>query len=301
MQRDLPAPRFVEANGIELAYDSFGNASAPALLLIMGLGTQMIAWDEEFCERLAARGYHVIRFDNRDIGLSTKFPEAKVPSLSGLLMRNLAGLQVKPGSVPYMLGDMAADTLGLLDALNISSAHVVGASMGGAIAQELALRHPGRVRTLTSIMSTSGARGLPGPSREALSLLLQASPTDFDGYVARHQQAMKLLRGTSTPEEAEQDAQRALRAFNRSVNPAGYRRQLAAIIASGSRKPRLAKMQTPTLVIHGDADPLIPLECGLDVARTVPGARMLTVKGMGHALPPRDWPPIIDAIAAHAV
>lgn len=301
MHRDLPAPRFVQANGIELAYDSFGDAAAPALLLIMGLGTQMIAWDEEFCERLAARGYHVIRFDNRDVGLSTHLAEAAVPDISALLMRSLAGMQIKKGSVPYTLAEMAADAAGLLDALGIASAHVVGASMGGAIAQELALSHPGRVRTLTSIMSTSGAPGLPGPRAEALALLMQPAPIDFDGYVARHQQAMKLLRGTATPEESELDAQRARRAFGRGINPPGYKRQLAAIIASGSRKPRLAALRTPTLVIHGDADPLVPIECGLDVAQTVPGARMLTVKGMGHALPPRDWPPIIDAIAAHAV
>jgi pimeloyl-ACP methyl ester carboxylesterase len=301
MNRNPPALRFVQANGIELAYDSFGNAAAPPLLLIMGLGTQMIAWDEEFCERLAARGYYVIRFDNRDVGLSTLFAQAEMPDVSVLLMRSLAGLEIKKDSVPYTLSDMAADAVGLLDALGISSAHVVGASMGGAIGQELALSHPGRVRTLTSIMSTSGARGLPGPRAEALTLLMQPAPTDLAGYIARHQQAMKLLRGTATSEESEQDAQRAQRAFSRGVNPAGYKRQLAAIIASGSRKSRLAAMQTPTLVIHGDADPLVPIECGQDVAQTVPGARMLVINGMGHALPPRDWPPIIDAIAAHAV
>ena len=300
MHLSPPAPQFAKTNGVELAYDSFGSASAPALLLIMGLGTQMIAWDEEFCEQIAARGYHVIRFDNRDIGLSTKFPQAGVPNISALMMRALARLSIKEGSVPYTLRDMAADTVGLLDALGIQSAHVVGASMGGAIGQEIALRYPERVRTLVSIMSTSGAPGLPAPRSEALALLLQPAANDRAGYIERHQRVMKILRGTASAEESAQDAARAERAFDRSTNPEGYKRQLAAIIASGSRKPRLASLRVPTLVIHGDMDPLVPIACGMDVAHTVPGAQMVTIEGMGHALPPRNWPRIIDAITAHA-
>lgn len=298
---ELPETRFARANGIELAYDSFGDAAAQPLLLVMGLGTQMIAWDEAFCEQLAARGYHVIRFDNRDIGLSTRLAHAGLPNIRALMMRSLANKVVDSASVPYTLADMAADTVGLLDALNIPNTHVVGMSMGGAIAQEIALRHPQRVRTLVSIMATSGAPGLPPPQVAALSMLLTPTPTDRAGYIERHLQVMKLLRGGIFLEEEKSDAQRAARAFDRGLHPAGYVRQLAAIIASGSRKERLASLRTPTLVIHGDRDPLVPIECGQDVAQTVPGACMLTIRGMGHTLPRAAWPKIIDAIAEHAV
>ena len=301
MNRDLPQPLYARANGIELAYDSFGDADAQPLLLIMGLGTQMIAWDEAFCERLAARGYRVIRFDNRDIGLSTKFSEAGVPDIGKLLMLALSGEDVSAVSVPYTLAEMAQDAVGLLDVLGIDSAHIVGASMGGAIAQEIALRHPQRVRTLVSIMATSGAPGLPPPKPDALALLMTPSPTDRDGYLERYLRMMKILRAGEFPDEEALDPARAARTFERGLNPAGYARQLAAIIASGSRKERLASLRTPTLVIHGDVDPLVPVECGIDVARSVPGARMLTIEGMGHALPAATWQRIIDGIAEHAV
>jgi pimeloyl-ACP methyl ester carboxylesterase len=172
--------------------------------------------------------------------------------------------------------------------------------MGGAIGQEIALRHPGRVRTLVSFMATSGAPGLPPPRPEALQVLLTPAPTDRAGYVARQQHVMKILRAGAYPEEEALDAARAERAFERGLNPPGYARQLAAIIASGSRKERLASLRVPTLVIHGDADPLVPIECGIDVARTVPGARMVTIPNMGHALSKWTWAPIVDAIAAHA-
>ena len=301
MNRDLPPTLLARSNGIELAYDSFGDPAAQPLVLIMGLGTQMIAWDEAFCERLAARGYCVIRFDNRDIGLSTKLSNAAVPDIAKLLMQALSGKPVDAASVPYTLADLAADTVGLLDTLGIDSAHIVGASMGGAIGQETALRYGKRVRTLVSIMATSGAPGLPPPTPEAMQVLLMPSPTDRAGYVERHQRVMKVLRGGAFPDEEALDAARATRAFERGINPAGYARQLAAIIASGSRKERLAALRTPTLVIHGDHDPLVPIECGIDVAQTVPGARMVKIAGMGHALPASTWPQIIDAIAEHAV
>jgi pimeloyl-ACP methyl ester carboxylesterase len=301
MRRDPPPTFFAPSNGIELAYDCFGDPAAQPMLLIMGLGTQMIAWDEVFCERLAARGYYVIRFDNRDIGLSTKLAQAGVPDIGKLLMQALAGLPVSAESVPYTLADMANDAVGLLDALDIRSAHIVGASMGGAIAQEIALRHPRRLRTLVAIMATSGAPGLPPPTPEALSVLATPAPTDRAGYIARQSSVMKILRAGDFPEEEQLDAARAQRSFERGLNPPGYARQLAAIIASGSRKERLSALRAPTLVIHGDADPLVPIECGRDVARTVPGATMVTVKGMGHALPAWAWPQIIGAIAEHAV
>ena len=301
MRPTQPPTQFALANGMELAYDCFGDPAGQPLLLIMGLGTQMIAWDEAFCERLAARGYRVIRFDNRDIGQSTWLTAAGIPDIGKLLAQALGGLPVEASSVPYTLADMADDAVGLLDALGIDNAHVVGASMGGAIGQELALRRPKRVRTLVSIMATSGAPGLPPPRPEALQLLMQPAPTDRAGYVARQQQVLKVLRAGAYPEEEALDAARAERAFERGLNPAGYARQLAAIIASGSRKERLASLRTPTLVIHGDADPLVPIACGQDVADTVPDARMVTIPGMGHALPASAWNPIIEAIAEHAV
>ena len=301
MSHLVPETRFARANGIELAYDTFGDAAAQPLLLIMGLGTQMIAWDEAFCSRLAARGYHVIRFDNRDIGLSTKFSEAGVPDIGKLLMRAMAGQPAGDVKVPYTLADMALDAVGLLDALGIGSAHVVGASMGGAIAQEIALRHPKRVRTLVSIMSTSGAPGLPPPKPDALALLMTPAPTDRAGYLERYLRMMRILRAGEFPDEEALDPARAARTYERGLNPAGYARQLAAIIASGSRKEALASLRVPTLVIHGNVDPLVPIECGIDVARSVPGARMVTIEGMGHALPASSWPPIIDAIGEHAV
>lgn len=301
MHRETPPTLFATANGMTLAYDSFGDSSAQPLILIMGLGTQMIAWDEAFCEQLAARGYRVIRFDNRDIGQSTHLTAAGLPDIGKLLGQALAGQPVEAASVPYTLADMAQDTVSLLDHLGIDSAHIVGASMGGAIAQEIALRHPKRVRTLVSIMATSGASDLPPPTPEALQVLLTPTPLDRAGYVARYQQVMKVLRAGGDAQEEALDAPRAERAFARGLNPAGYARQLAAILASGSRRERLAALRTPTLVIHGDADPLVPIECGMDVTRQVPGARMVTIPHMGHALPKSSWTPIVEAIAEHAV
>ena len=286
------------ANGIELCYDTFGDASAPPLLLIMGLASQMIAWPDEFCAALAARGYRVIRFDNRDIGLSTSFDSAGVPNIGAAMV---AAMQGKPVDAPYRLSDMGADAFGLLDALGIESAHVVGASMGGAIAQTMAIDRPQRLRTLTSIMATTGAPGLPPPTPEAMAVLLKPPATALEDYVASYAQTWKVLRAGSFPEDEALDRARAERLHARGLNPAGVARQLAAILASGSRKPALAAVRVPTLVIHGDADPLVPLGCGVDTAESIPGARLVVVEGMGHALPIIHWRRIIDAIAAHAV
>jgi pimeloyl-ACP methyl ester carboxylesterase len=291
------APAFADANGIRLCYDTFGAPDAPAILLIMGLATQMIAWDEAFCTRLAARGYCVIRFDNRDIGLSTRIDAAGVPDIGAALA---AALQDKPIAAPYLLDDMADDAIGLLDALGVARAHVVGASMGGAIAQVLAIRHPQRLLSMTSIMATSGAPGLPPPTQEAMAVLMKPPAPDKAAYIESYSHTMRVLRNGSFPEEEARDAARAEAAFARGLNPAGAARQLVAILASGSRKRQLAGVRVPTLVLHGDADPLVPLACGVDVAETVPGARLVVVEGMGHALPLLCWPQIIDAIAAHA-
>jgi pimeloyl-ACP methyl ester carboxylesterase len=291
-------PAFADANGIRLCYDSFGDTAAPPLLLIMGLAAQMVAWDDEFCAALARRGYRVIRFDNRDIGLSTRFADAGLPDITAAFA---AAMQGRPVQAPYTLSDMAADTVGLMDALGIGAAHVVGASMGGAIGQTLAIEHPARLRSLTSIMSTSGEPGLPPPTPEALAMLFKPTPADREAYFASYVQTWKVLRAGSFPLDEARDLERAGQAFARGLNPAGVARQLAAILASGSRKRALAAVRVPTLVIHGDVDPLVPLPCGVDVAQSVPGAKLVVIKGMGHALPIGMWPQLIDAIAGHAV
>ena len=292
------APAFAKANGIDLCYDTFGDSQAPPLLLIMGLAAQMIAWDDEFCAQLAARGYRVIRFDNRDIGLSTRFDAAGVPNVSAAFM---AAAQGKPIEAPYLLRDMAGDAIGLMDALGITAAHVVGASMGGAIGQTLAILHPTRVLTLTSIMATSGAPGLPPPTPAAVAMLLKPTPTDQAGYFESYVQTWNVLRAGHFPLDEARDLTRAGQNFARGLNPAGVARQLTAILASGSRKQALSAVKVPTLVIHGDVDPLVPLACGLDTHQSVPGAKLLVIKGMGHALPISMWPQIIDAISAHAI
>ena len=291
------APAFANANGIELCYDTFGDPQAPPLVLIMGLAAQMIGWDDEFCTQLARRGYRVIRFDNRDIGLSTRFADAGLPDVGAAFV---AAMQGRPVSAPYTLSDMAADVVGLMDALSIGSAHVVGASMGGAIAQTLAIEHPQRLRSLTSIMATSGAPDLPPPRPEALAVLFKPTPLEQAAYFESYVQTWKVLRGPGFPLDEARDLDRAGQNFARGLNPAGVARQLMAILASGSRREALRSVSVPTLVIHGKADPLVPVECGIDTARAVPGAELLLIEGMGHALPIPAWPQIIEAIARHA-
>jgi len=290
-------PERARANGIELCWDSFGEAGAPPMLLIMGLAAQMIAWPDAFCSRLAERGFRVIRFDNRDIGLSTRFDSAGVPNIGAALA---AALQGKPVDAPYRLSDMAADAFGLLDALDIGRAHIVGASMGGAIAQTMAIERPDRLLTLTSIMATTGEPGLPPPTREAMNVLLAPPVTTLEGWIESYAQTWKVLRAGSFPEDEALDRERAEQAFARGLNPAGVARQLAAIVASGSRKAALRSVRVPTLVLHGDADPLVPLACGVDTAESIPGARLVVIPGMGHALPISCWPRLVDEIARHA-
>ncbi len=291
------APALARANGIELCYDSFGDANAPPMLLIMGLASQMIAWDDEFCAALAGRGYRVIRFDNRDVGLSTRLADAGVPDVAAAFA---AAMQGRPVAAPYLLRDMAADVVGLMDALAIGTAHVVGASMGGAVAQTLAIEHPQRLRTLTSIMATTGAPDLPPPKPEALAVLFKPAPTDQAGYLASYLQTWQVLRGPGFALDDARDLERAGQNFARGLNPPGVARQLLAVLASGSRREALRAVNVPTLVIHGRDDPLVPLACGIDTARAVPGAELLVIDGMGHALPITLWPQIIEAIARHA-
>lgn len=286
------------ANDIELAWDSFGDPAGSLLLLVMGLGAQMVAWDDAFCARLAeAGGHRVIRFDNRDIGHSTHLTLLGVPDIQALMVQAMAG---QPLRTPYDLRDMAADCVGLLDALGIERAHVVGASMGGAIGQEMCIHHARRMLSFTSIMSSTGAPGLPPPTPEAMAVLFSPAPTTFDAYQAHHAKVWRILRGpASFPLDEARDAEKAQLVFLRGLNPAGVARQLAAILASGNRKPALREVRVPTLVIHGDDDPLVPVACGVDVADAIPGAQLLRIPGMGHALPIPMWPQIVDAIAAH--
>jgi len=292
------APARARANGIELCWDSFGDEGAPPLLLIMGLAAQMIAWHDGFCEQLSEHGFRVIRFDNRDIGLSTRFDAAGVPNVGTALTAALQGQPVT--GAPYLLRDMAADAVGLLDALGIERAHVVGASMGGAIAQTMAIERPERLLTLTSIMATTGEPGLPPPTPDALGVLLKPPVTTLDGYIESYAQTWKVLRAGSFLEDEALDRERAEQVFARGLNPPGVARQLVAVLASGSRKAALASVRVPTLVLHGDADPLVPLACGVDTAESVPGARLVVIAGMGHALPILFWKRIVEEIAKHA-
>ncbi|MAT99879.1 MAG: alpha/beta hydrolase [Anaerolineaceae bacterium] len=289
--------KFVEANGIQLCYDTFGAERNPSLLLIMGLGSQMISWPDEFCAQLAQQGFWVIRFDNRDIGRSTRLDEADVPNVLAVMMS--VGMGAAP-SVPYLLKDMAQDTVGLLDALDIEKAHVVGASMGGMILQELLIRHPERVLTATSIMSTTSDPSLPQPKPEAMAILTTPAPIERDKYLDHAVGIWRVLHGDVFPIREEEIRTIAGRAYDRGLSPAGTARQMAAIFASGSRREGLKDVKVPTLVIHGDIDPLVPVEGGKDTAVHIPNAELMIIEGMGHSLPLEVWPRIIKAIANHA-
>jgi pimeloyl-ACP methyl ester carboxylesterase len=287
----------LNANGIQIEYDSFGDRGADPLLLIMGLGAQMILWDEEFCTGLADHGHFVVRFDNRDVGLSTKFEHLGAPNLPELMQNAAAGGEVK---APYLLDDMADDAAGVLDSLDIETAHIVGASMGGMIAQTFAIRHPSRLRTLTSIMSSTGNPELPAAKPEAMAVLMRERAKDREGAIEAAVSASHVLTGPGFEVDVERVRERAARGYDRCFHPEGQARQLAAILASGSRKTALAQVRTPTLVIHGDGDPLVPIEGGHDTAESIPGAEMLIIEGMGHDLPREAWPRIISAISDHA-
>ncbi len=288
----------IEANGITLEYDEHGDPAAPPLLLVMGLGAQMTLWPMELVEALVARGFRVIRYDNRDIGLSHKFEGAKSPGMLKLLLLSRFGFKPK---VPYTLADMADDGIGLLDALGIEKAHIVGASMGGMIVQHMAFSHPERVISLTSIMSTTGHRKLPGGTKEAISALTKRPASMDEDVLVEH--GLKVAHAIGSPayrpdEHALRERSHAL--IRRSFYPAGMPRQFAAIVADGDRRERLQAVKAPTLVIHGEADPLVPVEGGKDTAKHVAGAKLKTIPGMGHDLPLQLVDEIADAIAEHA-
>jgi pimeloyl-ACP methyl ester carboxylesterase len=282
-------------NGIEIEYEFFGDTPdshgkpRPCVVLIMGLGMQMIAWPMPLVDALVAKGYRVLRFDNRDIGLSTYFDTAGVPNLPWNGLKVALGLKVKSF---YTLTDMAKDTIGLFDALNLKKVHVVGASMGGMIAQIVAYTAPEKVASLTSIMSTSGRFSLPGPSMAARGALLSrpSNARDLES-VANH--SVKTFRIIGSPNNPESDAvihERVMRGLQRAYHPEGTARQLMAVAADGSRVTRLAQIKAPTLVIHGENDPLVPIAAGRDTAASIPGAKFVAVKGMGHDLAPNALP-----------
>ena len=289
----------VSANNIIIEYESFGASSDPTILLVMGLGMQMIAWPEQFCVELASRGFHVIRYDNRDTGFSTKFDGQKAPSVLSLLIRSALRMPIR---APYTLRDMANDAVGLLDAIDVLSAHVVGASMGGMIAQNIAASHPQRVRTLTSIMSTSGHRSLPGADPLVSRHLFRSRPTssDRDAVIAHNMRTIELIGSPDYPVDEETRREMVSISFDRCFYPEGFTRHVAAIVQDGDRRQRLGTISTPTLVIHGREDPLVPLAGGIDTAKHVPGAELEIIDGMGHNFPVELWPQIIDLIANHA-
>jgi len=286
-----------ETNGIQIEYDTFGNKSSPALLLIIGLGGQMIHWDEEFCESLAGKGYFVIRFDNRDIGLSTKFDEAGVPDIMGMINALMSGNPVNP---PYTFEDMAEDTVGLLDALGIKKAHICGMSMGGMIAQILALRHPERFLSLTSIYSTTGNPELPQPRSDVMELLLTPTPLEREAAVEYSMKVFKKISGSGFPFDEAWHRNILERSYDRSFYPPGIMRQFMAILTQQNRKHALSSLSIPALVIHGTDDPLVPIACGRDTARAIPGSKFVSIEGMGHDLPHGGaWPRIMEAIVKH--
>jgi len=289
----------VTANGIRIAYETFGNASDRPLLLIIGLGGQMIQWDDGLCLDLAGRGHYVIRFDNRDVGLSTKFDEAGVPNLVAIIGKIMKGEQIQ---APYSLDDMADDGVGLLDALGIERAHICGMSMGGMIAQTIAIRHPSRVLSLISIYSTTGNPALPQPKPEVLGLLISPAPKEREANIEHMVKIFRTLAGPGFPIDEKWTRKIMAQSYDRCFCPQGMARQLVAILGHGNRKPALALLKVPTLVIHGTDDPLVPVEGGKDTAEAIPGAQLMLIGGMGHDLPHDGaWPRIVEAITAHTL
>jgi pimeloyl-ACP methyl ester carboxylesterase len=286
------------ANGVEIEWDARGPDNAPAVLLIMGLGGQMTRWSDAFMDALVDHGLRAIRFDNRDVGLSTKFDGAGLPDLPAIGAAMLAGMTP---AVAYTLEHMAADAVAVLDAAGVDRAHVVGASMGGMIAQLVATEHPERVLTLTSIMSSTGNPALPRATDAANAVLMtRPEGSDMDSLVAHGVKSAKVIGSPGYPTDEAVLAERVRADAERMHYPPGFARQFAAIMANGDRRSRLAGVRAPTLVIHGVDDPLVPVEGGRDTAASIPGATLMEVPGMGHDLPAALIGRITDAIAEHA-
>ena len=286
------------ANGIEIHYEETGNPADPAMLLIMGFGAQLTLWPDELVERLAGHGFRVIRYDNRDIGLSEKFDGVKAPGLIKLTLMSKIGLTPK---VPYTLADMADDGAGLLDALGIDKAHIVGASMGGMIAQHLVHRHADRCLSLTSVFSTSGNPKLPPARPEAMkALVTRPDSTDEDVLVDHGVMLARTIGSPGYPTAEDRLRDRTRASIRRSFYPEGPTRHLSAIVADGDRRPMLRDIAVPTLVLHGEDDPLVPCEGGRDTAACIPGSKLKTIRGWGHDLPLELVDEVADAIAGHA-
>lgn len=290
----------IKANGLTLEYDVSGRPDDPALLLIMGLGAQMVRWSPALVAKLVARGFRVIRFDNRDVGLSEKIDAAGLPDMPAIIAAVVAGL---PPPAAYTLSEMAADAVGVLDALGIDQAHVVGASMGGMIAQLVAADYPERTLSLTSIMSTSGHSSLPRAEPQAMAVLSERGPdprTDLDAYLDHSVRGARTIGSTGYP--FDEAAARALAKsyIDRCYYPAGFLRQYAAVVASPERRPKLATIAAPTVVIHGDVDPLVPVSGGRDTAAHIAGAELRVIPGMGHDLPVPLYDAIVDGICSAA-
>jgi pimeloyl-ACP methyl ester carboxylesterase len=278
--------------GISLCYETFGDPSDPALLLIMGLGTQMVAWHEDFCARLVDEGFYVIRYDNRDVGRSTHLEDAPTPTLGQLVMR-------RPPAA-YLLEDMANDAAGLLDCLRIERAHVAGASMGGMIAQTLAATRPERVLSLTSIMSTTGSRRVGQPAYRVLPIFLRQAPSDREAFIEHTVTLFETIGSRGIERDDDELREVAGQMFDRGLDPRGTSRQLAAIMASGNRTTALRNITAPTVVVHGTADRLVRPSGGRATARAIPGAKLVKVEGMGHDMPRAAWDQIVGAITENA-
>ncbi len=277
---------------VELVYETIGDPSGEPMLLVMGLGMQLIHWDAELCELLADRGFYVIRFDNRDAGCSTQI-RAPVPNI----MRLMAGM---PARVPYVLEDMAADAFGLLDELDVERAHLVGTSMGGMIAQTMAIARPERVLSLASLLSTTGDRRVGTPKLRVWSIMMRRAPRDRDAYIEYFVRVFRMIGSPGYRGDEQRVREEAGATYDRGHHPAGTARQLAAILASGSRTAALRKLDVPTVVIHGEQDPLVPYRAGQATARAIPGAEFVSIPGMGHDMPKELWPTFVDAIAKNA-
>jgi pimeloyl-ACP methyl ester carboxylesterase len=278
--------------GIELCYETFGDPADETILLVMGLATQMLAWDERFCALLVERGFHVVRFDNRDVGRSTKL-DAPPPNTKQIVLRDKK-------AAAYTLSDMADDAVGLLDHLGVDRAHVVGASMGGMIAQTMAIEHPERVRSLVVIMSNEGGRMKGQPALQAYPVLLGRAPKGREAYADHVAKIFEVIGSPGYPADPDALRKRAMVAYERGIHPAGAGRQLMAVIASPNRTQGLRRLRVPATVIHGKADKLVRISGGRAVAKAIPDAQLIEIDGMGHDLPPGVWPQIIDAIAETA-
>ena len=284
--------------GIEIFYEDHGDPAHDTILLVMGLGAQLTLWPDELVEALVGEGFRVIRYDNRDIGLSQKMEGARAPGLAMQVLRKKIGF---PAKVPYTLTDMAHDGIGVLDALGIESAHVVGASMGGMIAQLMAVHHGHRLKSMTSIMSSTGNGKLPQAEKHAMeALIAPITSMEEESLVAHGLNIAKNIGSPGFPFDPEQQRERVLKNVRRSVYPAGPPRQLAAIIDDGCRRSRLAQVRVPTLVLHGEDDPLVKLEAGEDTARHISGARLVTIPGWGHDIPLPLVPRVAQEIVTHA-